>query len=106
MAASGLRDQGRLDGASNYVIWKARMSFLLDEHFLKAYVNSVVAEPRDPDQLKKYKGEMAKAKRMILHAVRDHVVCHIASRGTAKEMWDAFATLYQGSFKQWKTKLE
>lgn len=56
MAASGLRDQDRLDGASNYVIWKARMSCLLDEHFLKVYVDSVVVEPADPDPLKKYKG--------------------------------------------------
>jgi len=50
--ASGLIDQDRLDGASNYVIWKARMSCLLDEHFLKAYVDSVVAEPADLDPLR------------------------------------------------------
>ena len=65
MATSGLRDQDRLDGASNYVIWKARMSFLLDEHALKTYVDSVVVELVDADLLKKYKVEMAKAKRMM-----------------------------------------
>jgi len=62
MAANGLRDQDRLDGASNFVIWKARISCLLDEHNLKIYVDSVVAIPTDPDALKKYKGEMEKAK--------------------------------------------
>jgi len=51
-----------LDGASNYVIWKARISCLLDEHNLKTYVDSVVAIPTNPYSLKKYKGEMAKAK--------------------------------------------
>jgi len=60
MATSGLRDQDRLDVASNYVIWKARMSCLLDEHFLKIYVDSVVVVLADLDPLKKYKGEMAK----------------------------------------------
>ena len=70
MAASGMRDQDRLDGASNYVIWKARMSCLLDEHFLKVYVDNRVAKPVDPDPLKKYKGEMAKTKRMILDEVK------------------------------------
>jgi len=45
ITASGLRDQDRLDGASNYVIWKARFSCLLDEHDLKAYVDSVVTVP-------------------------------------------------------------
>ena len=60
----------------------------------------------DADPLKKYMVEMAKVKRMILDGVKDHVVCHIASRGTAKEMWDALSTLYQGSFEQRKTYLE
>jgi len=57
------------------------------------YVDSVVAVLADADPLKKYKTEMAKVKRMILDGVKDHVVCHVASRGIAKEMWDALATL-------------
>eukprot|EP00253_Pinus_taeda_P004583 PITA_04583 len=43
---------------------------------------------------------------MILDGAKDHVVCHVASKGTAKEMWDALATLYQGSSKQRKMYLE
>ena len=66
----------------------------------------MVAEPTDADPLKKYKAEMAKAKRMILDGVRDHVVCHVASKGTTKEMWDALATLYQGYSKLRKMYLE
>jgi len=94
MATNGLRDQDRLDGASNYVIWKARMSFLLDECALKTCVDSVVAVLANADLLKKYRVEMAKAKRMILDGVKDHLVCDIASGGTTKEMWDALSTLY------------
>ena len=69
MATVGLRDQHRLDGASNYVIWKARISFLLDEFGLKAYIDNVVAVPMDAYQLKEYKKEMAWAKRLILDGV-------------------------------------
>lgn len=43
---------------------------------------------------------------MILDGVKDHVFYHIASKGTAKEMWDALSTLYQGSFEQQKMYLE
>ena len=82
------------------------MSFLLDEHALKTYVDSVVADPTDADPLKKYRAKMAKAKRMILDGFKDHVLCHVASRETAKEIWDALATLYQGSFEQQKMYLE
>ena len=66
----------------------------------------MIVVPVDADYLKKYNAEMVKAKRMILNRVKDHVVCHIASRGTAKEMWDALSTLYQGSSEQWKMYLE
>ena len=99
MAALGLRDQDRLEGASNYVIWKERISFLLNEHDLKAFIDNVVAVPADPDPLKAYKKDMAKAKRLILDRVRDRIISQISSKGTAKETWDALATLYQGSSK-------
>lgn len=55
-----------MEVAFNYVIWKARISCLLDEYNLKTYVNSVVVVLVDPDPLKKYKTEMEKAKRLIL----------------------------------------
>ena len=53
MAAHGLRDQDRLEEASNYVIWKARITCLLDEYDLKLFVTSMVVVPTDPDPLKK-----------------------------------------------------
>ncbi|MCY6488073.1 hypothetical protein, partial [Actinobacillus pleuropneumoniae] len=79
------------------VIWKATISCLLDEYDLKAYIDNVVAIPTDADQMKTYKKEMAKAKRLILDGVRDHVVSHIADKDTARQRWEALATLYQGS---------
>lgn len=97
MATSALRDQDRLDGASNYAIWKAGMYFLIDENALKMHANNVVVEPTDVDLLKKFKVDMSKPKRMILYGVKDYVMCHIASKGNSKDMWDALATLYQGS---------
>lgn len=35
------------------------MSFLIDEYGLKAYIANVVAVPKDVDQLKEYRKEMA-----------------------------------------------
>ena len=95
-----------MDEASIYVIWKARISFLIDEYDLKVYINKMVVVPTDPDQLKEYKKEMANAKRLILDEIRDHVVSHIAALGTTKEMWYSLSTLYQGSSEQWKMYLE
>jgi len=63
MTTAGLRDQDRLEGASYCVIWKARISFHLDEFGLKSYLDNVVEIPQDANQLKEYKKEMAKGSR-------------------------------------------
>ena len=86
-----------MEGASNYVIWKARISFPLDEHDLKHFINSAKAERVDAATSRAFKKNMAKAKWLILDGVSDHIVSDISSKGTTKEMWDALAMLYEGS---------
>ena len=106
MAASGLRDQDQLEGASNYVIWKVRISFLMDEHDLKHFIDSAQAEPMDATPLRAFKKNMANSKRLILDGVKYRIFSHIFCKGTTKKMWDALATLYQGSSEQRKMFLE
>jgi len=69
MTTARLREQDRLDVASNYSIWKARVSFLLDEYGLKAYIDNMVAVPQDTDQLNGYKKEMARAQWLIFDGI-------------------------------------
>ena len=97
MASNGLRDQDRLEGASNYVFWKSRIEFLLDEHDLKALIDSAVAKLLDAAHLRQFKKNMARAKRLILDGVKDHIVPHIAAKNTAREMWVGLEKQYQGS---------
>lgn len=96
MATTGMRDQDRLEGSSNYVIWKARMSLMLNEYGLKLYIDNVVVVPQDADQIKEYWKELAKLK-LILDGVWDHIVSHIVGKDIAKVMRDSLATLYQGT---------
>jgi len=84
MVTIGLHDQDKLDGVSNYVIWKARMSFLLVEYGLKAYVYAMVVVPQDAEQQKEYIKVMARVKWLILDGVWDHVVSHIVGKDIAK----------------------
>lgn len=94
---NGLRNQDRLDETSNFVIWKARILAILDKHCIKDYALKVVVVPVDANAAEKYEKAQAKAKYMILDAVKDHVIPHIAKKTTTKEMWDTLTTLYQGS---------
>ena len=97
MANNGLRDQDRLESASNHVIWKSRIEFLLDEHDLKALIDNAVAEPLDAAHLRQFKKNMARAKQLILDGVKDHIVPHIVAKTIAREMWVGLENLYQGS---------
>ena len=83
MASHGLKDQDRLEGASNQVIWKTRILVVLEEYDLEAYIKSVVVVLADNDQKKKYKAKQGKVKRFILDGVRDHVVSHLRGKDTA-----------------------
>ena len=106
MVAHGLQDQDWLEGASNYVIWKVRITCLPNEYDLKLFVMSKVVVPADLDPLKKYKADMVKAKRLLVDGVKDHIVSPIANKDTTRQMWEALALLYEGSFEQRKMYLE
>ena len=97
MASAGLRDQDRLDGASNFGVWKARLSLLLEENGIKDYATIGVVVPTDATQLATYKKEDAKARRIILDGVKDHIVPHISELDTTKKMWDVILNLYQNA---------
>ena len=49
---------------------------------------------------------MAKAKRMILDGVKDHIVSHVVGYNIAREMWEALSLLYEGTSEQWKMYLD
>ena len=106
MSSNTLLDQDRLEGTSNYVIWKSMIEFLLDEHDLKALIDNAVAEPLDTTHLRQFKNNMARAKRLILDGVKDHIIPRIVAKTTAREMWVGMEKLYQGSSEQRKMYLE
>ena len=56
MTSHGLRDQDRLDGASNNVIWKTRILVVLEEYDLEDYVKSVVGQ-RSKEEVQSQAGE-------------------------------------------------
>ena len=105
MAVNALRNQDRLNEASNFVVWKAMILSILDRYRIKAFALRVVTLPVDPTENEKYEA-MAKAKCIILDGIKDYVVQHIAEKNTANEMWDTLTTLYQGTSVQRKMLLE
>ena len=89
-----MRDQDSLDVTSNFVVWKARLTLLLEENGIKDYVTTIVVVPIDVTQLVTYKKDDAKERRIILHGIKDHIFPHILKLGTMKKMCGAILNLY------------
>ena len=79
---------------------------ILDRYHIKHFALKTIAIPVDPVENEKYEEAMAKAKCIILNGVKDHVVTHIAEKGTTSEMWDALKKLYEHTSVQRKMLLE
>ena len=101
---TGLRLEDRIDGVGIFVPWKARLVLILEENELwDEVVNSTQANfitvPASPDAqaLAYFNKKDIKARRIILDAVKDHVIPHISSKDHAYKMWDALTSLFQSS---------
>ena len=95
----GLRVEDRLDGATNFSPWKARISLILKENELWDIVHSTIANPvvvpaNATDKATFMKRDV-RARRVILDVVKDHVIPHISTKDHAFHMWTTLTNLYQ-----------
>ena len=104
--ASGLRYEDRLEGATNFSAWKERITLLLEEHELWDIVKATVTIRTDPVDLTAYNKRKIKAKRILLDAVKDHMILHVTGKTHAYEMWEALTNLFQNDNKNRKMVLQ
>jgi hypothetical protein len=90
-----LKLEDMLERETNFCAWKARVLLLLEENYLKEYVQSMVADPTNLQELAAHKKKEVKAKRVLLESVKDHLIHHIVEKTIPKNMYDALVGLYQ-----------
>jgi hypothetical protein len=95
MASSSVKAEDRLEGASNFNAWKARVFNILEESDLDELVTRVMEEATSNARREAYKKRQAKAKRVIFDLVKDIMMPFIAHLRTTKECFDALANLYE-----------
>ena len=106
MAPHGLRDQDRLEGLSNFSVWKARILIVLEAYGLRDHAEQTLATSTYADLLRKHREVAGHAKRLIMDSIKDHIVPQIAEKRIANEMWKALNSLYEGKSFQRKMLLE
>ena len=106
MALHGVREQDRLDRASNFVVWKAKILSMLDRNHVNNFALKTIVIPVDTGENDKYEEAMERAKSIILDGVKDHVIPHTVEKEMTNEMWEALKNLYQHTFVQRRMLLE
>jgi len=84
--------EDRLEGASNFNSWKARILFILEDNELESHLKD---KPEEIDDTKKYNRNERRAKRILIDYVKDHLIPHIARLESAKKMFDALVELFE-----------
>ena len=89
-----IRCEDRLDGISNYIPWKVRITAILKEWKIWRFANSIMTKPTYKDALEEHEALEARAQRVTLDGVKDHLIPHLAEKKTTKEMWDTLNDIY------------
>jgi hypothetical protein len=96
MASSiSVRAEDRLEGATNFNVWKLCITNILQENDLEKYVTTVVEEPTNNVGIKAFRKIQEKAKRIIFDSVKDSIMPAMTSLMTAKNCMDTLVNLYE-----------
>jgi hypothetical protein len=108
MSFNGLRLEYALEGSSNYIAWKDRMEAVLEDNGLKEYIDKDVPKPdaTDTANLDAWKKKVAKARRILLEGVRDHIVSSLHGKTTPHAMWKVLTDLFQNNSDHRKLALK
>ena len=107
--ATILRIEDRMDGAVNFSPWKARIVLIPQENELWDIVNGttanlVIVSTVVADKAVFDKKDI-KAKRIILDAIKDHVIPHVTGKYYAHHTWTTLTNLFQSSNENQKMVL-
>lgn len=91
----GLRYEDRLEGGLNFSPCKERITLLLEENEIWDIAKNTKTIPTDATPLAAFNKKNVKAKRILLDAVKDHVIPHVSRKKYAFQMWEALTKLYQ-----------
>jgi len=67
------------------------------ENGLWDFANTIVTTPTDPKDLVAHELKDVKSRRIILDAVKDHLIPHLSEKKSAREMFVALTNLFQRS---------
>jgi hypothetical protein len=108
MDFNGLRLEYALEGSSNYIAWKERIEAVLEDNGLNEFIDKDVPKPdaEDAANLDAWQKKVAKARRILLEGVRDHIVSSLHWKVTPYAMWKNLTDQFQNNSDHGKLALK
>lgn len=99
MASSSIsvQKEDKLEGFSNFNVWKLRVMNILQEHKLDHFVKPEPKEPTSNARRAAFIKNRAKARRIIFDSVKDSIMIVMNPLMTPKECMDALSNIYEKS---------
>ena len=88
--------EDKLGGVDNFRAWKYKISLILEENDLDQYITEEVPEPEGDEAKATHKKNLVKAKRIIADSIKGHLIPHVSSFKTPKEVFDALTKMFEG----------
>jgi hypothetical protein len=86
----------KLEGVENFRSWKYRICLILEENDLTRFVKEEVSELVNATEKERHQNDTIRDKRIIADSIKDHLIPHVSSKKTLREMLDTLNKLYEG----------
>ena len=96
--------EDNIGGANNFQEWNYIISLILEDNDLDEYITGV-PKPQEYEAKDTHKRSMDKAKRIIIDSTKDHLIPHVSSLKTPKEVYDALTKMFERNNINQKTNL-
>ena len=81
----------KLEGADNFRAWKYRVMLILEENDLEGFNEEDILEPEEDEAKAKHEKSLIREKRIIVDSIKDHLIPHVSSLKTPKQMFEALS---------------
>ena len=88
--------EDNIGGDDKFQAWKYMISLILEENDLDQYISKEVLDLEGDQVNDIHKNNLVKAKRIIANSIKDHLIPHVSSLKTPKEVFDALTKLFEG----------
>jgi hypothetical protein len=99
-----MKSENKLDGASNFRVWKTRIDLILAKNKVLDIVKGKIVklefeegkekEPQNVAVMEKFKDGDINSMSIIVDSIKDHLILHISHLDSSKKMYDSLTNLF------------